>query len=81
MLRASQLIIEILVDLVFLVAAVTCLLWPGMFYEHARRAVYRNTDIVDKRIQNLQRRGYIWTVRIIGVIAALMFTFIVIHLF
>ncbi|MFI5073393.1 MAG: hypothetical protein ACHP8A_21240, partial [Terriglobales bacterium] len=43
--------------------------------------VYRNADKRDKPLQNLQRRGYVWNVRIIGVIAALMFTFTVIHFF
>jgi hypothetical protein len=81
MLTNVQLTIEILVGIFFLVAAIACLLWPDKFYEHALRPVYRNADIRDKPIQNLQRRGYVWNVRIIGVVAAVMFTFTVIHLF
>ncbi len=81
MLTTFQITIEILVGIFFLVAAIACLLWPDKFYEHALRPVYRNADIRDKPIQNLQRRGYVWNVRIIGVIAAIMFTFTVIHLF
>jgi hypothetical protein len=81
MLTTFQITIEFLVGIFFLVAAIACLLWPDKFYEHALRPVYRNADIRDKPIQNLQRRGYVWNVRIIGVVAALMFTFTVIHLF
>jgi hypothetical protein len=81
MLTTFQITIEFLVGIFFLVAAIACLLWPDKFYEHALRPVYRNADIRDKPIQNLQRRWYVWNVRIIGVVAALMFTFTVIHLF
>jgi hypothetical protein len=35
MLSASQVIIEILVGLLFLVAAIACLLWPEKLYKHA----------------------------------------------
>ena len=81
MLSTSQIIIETLAGSFFLVAAIACLLWPEKFYAHALRPLYRNSDIKDEPLQNLQRTGYVWTVRIIGVISAIMFTFIVIHLF
>jgi hypothetical protein len=81
MLTTFQISIEILVGMFFLVAAIACLLWPNKFYEHALRPVFRNADIRDKPFQNSQRRGYVWNVRIIGVIAALMFTFTVVHFF
>jgi len=81
MLTTFQITIEILVGTFFLVAAIACLLWPVKFYEHALRPVYRNANKNEKPLQNLQRRGYVWNVRIIGVIAAVMFTFTVIHFF
>jgi hypothetical protein len=81
MLTTFQVTIEILVGTFFLVAAIACLLWPDKFYEHALRPVCRSANIRDKQLQNLQRKGYVWNVRIIGVIAAVMFTFTVIHLF
>ena len=80
MITTFQVTIEILVGTFFLVAAIARLLWPDKFYEHALRPVYRNADIRDKPHQNSQRTGYVWNVRIIGVIAAVMFTFTVIHL-
>jgi hypothetical protein len=81
MITTFQITIEIIVGMFFLVAAVACLLWPDKFYEHALRPVYRKADKRDKPLQNLQRRGYVWNVRVIGVIAALMFKFTVIHFF
>ena len=80
MLTTFQITIEILVGTFFLVAAIACLMWPDKFYEHALRPVCRKADIKDKQLQNMQKRGYVWNVRIIGVIAAVMFTFTVIHL-
>jgi hypothetical protein len=56
-------------------------LWPEKYYEHALRPDYRKSDRGDEALQNFQRKGYVWSVRIIGVIAAIMFTFILIHLF
>jgi hypothetical protein len=81
MITTFQITIEILVGMFFLVAAIACLLWPDKFYEHALRPVYRKAGTRDKPLQNLQRRGYVWNVRIIGVIAAVMFTFTVTHFF
>lgn len=81
MLITSQIIVETLAGLFFLGVAISCLLWPEKFYEHALRPDYRKSDRGDEPLQNVQRKGYVWSVRIIGVIAALMFTFIVIHLF
>ena len=81
MLTTFQITIEILVGTFFLVSAIACLLWPDKFYEHALRPVCRKADIRDKTLQNMQRTWYVWNVRIIGVIAAVMFTFTVIHLF
>jgi hypothetical protein len=81
MITTVQITIKILVVMFFLVAAIACLLWPDKFYEHALIPVYRKADTRDKPLQNLQRRVYVWNVRIIGVIAALMFTFTVIHFF
>ena len=80
MLTTFQVTIEILVGTFFLVAAIACLLWPDKFYEHALRPVCRKADIRNKPLQNMQRRWYVWNVRIIGVIAAVMFTFTMIHL-
>jgi hypothetical protein len=77
----SQTVIEILAGLFFLVTAITCLIWPGKFYEHALKPAYRGSDTRQERSQNLQRKSYIWSVRLIGAIAALIFTFVVIHLF
>ena len=79
MLSTFQTIIETLAGSFFLAVAIVCLLWPEKLYEHALRPQYRKSDIGDEPLQNLQRRGYVWTVRIIGVIAAIMFFFIVIH--
>jgi hypothetical protein len=81
MITTFQITIEMLVGIFFLVAAIACLLWPDKFYEHALRPIYRKSDRRDEPLQNLQRRGYVWNVRIIGVIAALMFTFTVMHFF
>jgi hypothetical protein len=81
MITTFQITIEIIIGMFFLVAAIACLLWPDKFYEHALRPVYRKADTRDKPLQNLQRRAYVWNVRIIGVIAAVMFTFTVIHFF
>ena len=75
-----QITIEALAGSFFLVVAIACLLWPRKFYEHALRPRYRKPDRSDEPQQNLQRSGYIWTVRIIGVIAAIMFASVVIHL-
>lgn len=71
---------EILAGLFFLAAAIACLLWPRKFYEHALRPSYRNSDINDESRQ-MQRSGYVWTVRIFGVVAAVMFVFIAFHFF
>lgn len=81
MLSAPQIIVKILLCLFFFIVATACLLWPKKFYEHALRPVYRKSDAGDESLQDLQKRSYVWDVRIIGIIAALMFTFIVIHLF
>jgi hypothetical protein len=78
MLSTPQIIVEILAGLFFIVVAIACLLWPKKFYEHALRPVCRNSDI---HFQNMQRGGYVWSVRIVGVIAAMMFIFVVIHLY
>jgi ABC-type amino acid transport system permease subunit len=48
-----------------------------------RRSATRVAFMTQRRrvkLSAMQRRGYVWTVRIIGVIAAIMFFFIVIHL-
>jgi hypothetical protein len=79
MLSTFQLTVEILAGLFFLVVAISCLLWPDKFYEHALRRHYRKADLSEETGQNLQRTGYVWTVRIMGLIAAIMFFFIVIH--
>lgn len=81
MLSTFQLTVEIVAGLFFVVVAISCLLWPDKFYEHALRLHYRKVDLSEETDQNLHRRGYVWTVRIIGVIAVLMFTFTVIHFF
>jgi hypothetical protein len=81
MVSTSQSVIEILAGLFFLVTAITCLIWPGKFYEHALKPAYLKSDTRQERFQNLHRRSYIWSVRLIGAIAALIFTFVVIHLF
>jgi hypothetical protein len=80
MFSTFQTIIETLAGSFFLVVAIVCLLWPEKLYAHALRPQYRKSDIGDEPLQNLERRGYFWTVRIIGAIAAIMFFFIVIHL-
>jgi hypothetical protein len=80
MLSTFQLTVETLVGLFFLVVAISCLFWPDKFYQHALRRCYRKADLSEDTGQNLQRRGYVWTVRIMGLIAAIMFSFIVIHL-
>ena len=80
MMSTYQLTIETVASLFFLVVAITCLLWPDKFYEHALRRQYRKADLNEETGQNLQRRGYVWTVRIMGLIAAIMFSFIVFHL-
>jgi ABC-type multidrug transport system permease subunit len=79
MLSTFQLTVEIVAGLFFLVVAISCLLWPDKFYEHALRHHYRKADLSEETGQNLQRTGYVWTVRIMGLIAAIMFFFIVIH--
>lgn len=80
MLSTFQLTVQIVASLFFLVVAISCLFWPDKFYEHALRRHYRNANLSEETDQNLQRRGYVWTVRIMGLIAAIMFSFIVIHL-
>jgi hypothetical protein len=80
MMSTYQLTIETVASLFFLVVAITCLLWPDKFYEHALRRQYRKADLSEETDQNLQRRGYVWTVRVMGLVAAIMFTFIVTHL-
>ena len=79
MLSTLQLTVEIVAGLFFLVVAIACLLWPDKFYEHALRRHHRKADLSQETGQNLQRRGYVWTVRIMGLIAAIMFSSIVIH--
>ena len=80
MFTTSRALVETLTGIFFLIVAAACLLWPEKFYEHALRPVYREPDGMDEQLEKVQRRGYVWNVRIIGVIAAIMFTFIVIHL-
>ncbi|HTC63199.1 MAG TPA: hypothetical protein VK709_10180 [Candidatus Saccharimonadales bacterium] len=81
MVSTSQIVIEVLAGLFFLVTAITCLIWPGKFYEHALKPAYLKSDTRQERLQNLHRKSYIWSVRLIGAVAALIFTFVVIHLF
>jgi hypothetical protein len=81
MVSTSQTVIEILAGLFFLVTAITCLIWPGKFYEHALKPAYLRSDTRQEQFQTLQRRSYIRSVRLIGAIAALIFTFVAIHLF
>lgn len=80
MLSPAEIMIEILAGLFFLAVAIACLVWPGKFYEHALRPRYRNSDIGDES-NKWQRSGYVWTVRIFGVVAAVTFVFIAIHFF
>jgi hypothetical protein len=80
MVGTFQTIIETLAGSFFLAVAIVCLSWPEKLYEHALRPQYRKSDMGDEPLQNLQRTGYVWTVRIIGAIAAIMFFFTVIHL-
>jgi hypothetical protein len=79
MLSIFQLTVQIAAGLFFVMVAIFCLLWPDKFYEHARRRDYRKTDLGAETGQDLQRTGYVWTVRIMGLTAAIMFFFIVIH--
>ena len=79
MLSTFQLTVEIAAGLFFVMVAISCLLWPDNFYEHARRRHYRKADLSEEMGQDLQRTGYVWTVRIMGLTAAIMFFFIVIH--
>ena len=80
MLSTFQLTAETVASMFFLVVAISCLLLPDKFYEHALRRSNRKADLSEETGQNLQRGGYVWTVRIMGLIAGIMFSFIVVHL-